>query len=223
MKRTPLKDRVLPGYTKEEEIFNMTSHIVGGAFAIIALIMCIAVASWKHNVWGIVSGAIYGSTLVILYTMSSIYHGLKSSTAKKVFQVIDHCAIFLLIAGTYTPILLNSFREAHPGFAWSLFGVNWGMVLIGVTLNAIDISKYRKLSLACYIGMGWCIVVAAGPMVKVFPPAALILLLLGGIVYTIGAGFYAVGRRRKYMHSIFHIFVLAGSVLHFCCILLYVL
>lgn len=223
MKRTPLAERLLPDYTKGEEIFNMTSHIVGGAFGLVALILCVAFSCWNHDVWAIISGSIYGVTLILLYTMSSIYHGLKPSRAKKVFQVIDHCSIFLLIAGTYTPILLNDFRVVYPKLAWTLFGVIWGMALIGIVLNAIDVNRFLKVSMACYLGMGWCVVIAGKPMFAVLAPEGIRLLIIGGVVYTIGAVFYGIGKKQRYMHSIFHLFVLAGSILHFFFILLYVL
>lgn len=124
MARTKLKDRELPDYTKGEEIFNMVSHIVGGALGVVAIVLCVIMAAIHRNVWGIVGGAVYGATMVILYTMSSIYHGLSPKlTAKKVFQVIDHCAIFLLIAGTYTPIALTSLREYSAPLGWTIFGI----------------------------------------------------------------------------------------------------
>ena len=131
MLRTKLKDRILPLYTKGEEIFNMTSHIIGGGLGIVALVLCVVFAAIHHNVYGVVSSAIYGATLIILYTMSSIYHGLnKKLTAKKVFQVIDHCSIFLLIAGTYTPITLCTLREYNTALGWVIFGIIWALAVL---------------------------------------------------------------------------------------------
>ncbi len=224
MKRTKLKDRVLPTYTKGEEIFNMTSHIVGGALGVIATIMCIVIAAKHQNVYGIISGTIYGITMILLYTMSSIYHGLKpNKTAKKVFQIIDHCTIFLLIAGSYTPFLLCKFREYNSTLGWSMFGIIWGFAIIGVILNAIDLKKYKVFSMICYLAMGWCIIIKATLLPSLLGTIGTVLLVDGGIAYTIGAIFYGIGRKKKYRHPIFHLFILLGSLLHFLCIVLYVM
>lgn len=223
MTRQKLSDRILPDYTKGEEIFNMVSHIAGGAVGITALTLCVIFAALNKNVYGVVSSAIYGASMIILYTMSSIYHGLKPELmAKRVFQVIDHCSIFLLIAGTYTPITLCSLREYKPALGWSLFGIIWGVALLGITLNSIDIKAFRKFSAACYLIMGWCIVFAWGPTVKMLTSGGVAFLIAGGICYTIGALFYYLLKKKRYMHSVFHLFVLFGSILHMFCILLYV-
>lgn len=224
MQRTKLKDRVLPVYTKGEEIFNMTSHIVGGALGITALVLCVVFAAIRGNVYGVVSGAIYGATIIILYSMSSIYHGLKPElTAKKVFQIIDHCSIFLLIAGTYTPISLCSIREHSTWLGWTIFGVIWGLAALGITLNSIDLKKYKKFSMICYLGMGWCIVVAAKPAWTFVGATGMNMILIGGILYTIGAVLYALGKKKPYIHSVFHLFVLFASILHFLSILIFIM
>ena len=159
MKRTKLRDRILPKYTKGEEIFNMTSHIVGGVLGIVALVLCVVFAAVHGNGYGVVSGAIYGVTMVILYTMSSIYHGLNPKRkAKKVFQVLDHCSIYLLIAGSYTPFALCTLREYSTALGWTIFGVIWFVAILGIILNSIDIKKFRVFSMICYLVMGWCIV-----------------------------------------------------------------
>ena len=223
MERTKLRDRSLPDYTKGEEIFNMVSHIVGGGLGVIALVLCVVFAAIKHNVWGVVGSAIYGASLICLYAMSSIYHGLKAITAKKVMQLLDHCTIYFLISGTYTPILLCSIREFSPLTAWILFGVVWGISALAVVFTAIDHKKFAVFSMVCYIGLGWCIVFAAKTAIAAIPMAGLLYLLLGGISYTIGAVLYGLGRKHRYMHSVFHLFVVLGSVLQFVCILFYVL
>ena len=224
MTRTKLKDRILPDYTKGEEIFNMTSHIIGGAFGIVALVLCVVFSAIHHNVYGVVSSTIYGVTMILLYTMSSIYHGLKPKRkAKKVFQVLDHCSIFLLIAGSYTPFCLVTFREYNTTFGWIIFGIIWAMAVLGITLNAIDIKKYRVFSMICYLGMGWCIIFTAKLLPELLGIPGLILLVSGGVAYTIGAILYGLGRKKRYMHSIFHLFILLGSILQFFCILLYVI
>ena len=222
MKRIKLKDRVLPTYTKGEEIFNMTSHIVGGALGVAATALCIIFSALHNNVYGIVSCSIYGFSMILLYTMSSIYHGLRPNKAKKVFQILDHCSIFLLIAGTYTPYCLVTLREYNTALGWTLFGIVWGMAVIGIILNSIDIKKYKILSMICYLVMGWCILVRAPLLPKLLGLPGFILLLGGGVAYTIGAIFYGFGKKKKYIHSVFHMFILLGSVLQFFSILFYV-
>jgi len=224
MKRTKLADRVLPDYTRGEEIFNMVSHIVGGALAVAALLLCVIFAAARHNPWGIGTGIVYGITMLVLYTMSSVYHGLSPRLgAKKVFQVIDHCAIFLLIAGTYTPYTLCVLRPDSPKLGWGIFALVWGVSVLGIVLNAIDLDRFAVFSMVCYLGLGWCIIAAIKPLVRLLHPTALWLLVAGGIAYTVGAVAYGVGNKVRYMHSVFHLFVVAGSVLHFLSILLYVM
>ena len=224
MNRIKLKDRILPNYTKGEEIFNMTSHIVGGVLGIVATVLCVVFAAIHGNVYGIVSGAIYGVTMIILYTMSSIYHGLSPQKyAKRVFQVLDHCSIFLLIAGSYTPFALCTIREIDPITGWVIFGIIWGFAILGIVLNSIDIKKFKVFSMICYLAMGWCIILRVNILPQALGTAGLVLLVLGGVSYTVGAVLYGLGKKRKYMHSIFHLFILLGSLLQFLCILLYVM
>lgn len=223
MKRTKLFDRKLPSYTKGEEIFNMVSHIVGGALGIVAIVLCSVFAGIKGNIYGVVSGVVYGVAMLLLYTMSSIYHGLKpDKTAKKVFQIIDHCSIFILIAGTYTPLALCTMRERNTAEGWILFGVIWSIALIGIVLNSIDLKKYNKFSMVCYLAMGWCIVLRIGVVIDEVGMIAFWLLLSGGIAYTIGAVCYGI-TKKKWMHSVFHIFCIIGSILHFLFIFFYVI
>lgn len=225
MSRTKLKDRVLPGYTRGEEIFNMVSHIVCGGLGVAALALCVVFSSIKGDPWAIVGSSIYGASLVTLFTISSIYHGLHEGTAKKVMQVLDHCMIYFLIAGTYTPIVLGPVRRMFPGWGWTIFGIVWGFSALGTVFTAIDHKKYSKLSMACYIGIGWCVVLAVKPVIRSVPLAGLLLILAGGIAYTIGAVIYAAGKKKKkkYMHSIFHLFVGLGSILQFFAIFFYVI
>ena len=221
--RTKLKDRLLPDYTKGEEIFNMVSHIVGGAIGIAALVLCIIVSAIHRNGYGLAGSIVYGISMIVLYTMSSVYHGLRAGTAKRVMQVLDHCTIYLLIAGTYTPILLSAMRPIDPVSSWVLLGVVWGLSAIAITLTAIDLKKYSVFSMICYIGMGWCIVFKIPLLIAAVGWGGFWLILLGGICYTIGAVLYGMGRTKKYMHSIFHLCVVAGSVLQLLAILLYAL
>lgn len=225
MKRIKLKDRMLPPYTRGEEIFNMVSHIAGGGLSIIMAALCIFKAFINFDVYQIVGSFIYGISMIALYTMSSVYHGLIPITAKKVFQVIDHCAIFILIAGTYTPIALCNLREYNPYIGWGLFGFVWAMAILGVVFNAIDLKKYRVFSNVCYIAVGWCVLFVLKPLLNVMATEGFWWLLSGGISYTIGAVFYAVAAKKniKYIHSVFHLFVVVGSVLQFISVFFYVL
>ena len=223
MNRTRLSDRQLPDYTKGEEIFNMVSHIVGGAFGVIALIACIIVSAIHGSVWGIVSGIIYGASLILLYTMSSVYHGLRPNMGKKVMQVLDHCTIYALIAGTYTPVALCAIRPLFPVWGWLIFGFVWGVSAVAAVFTAIDLKKYAKFSMVCYICLGWCVVLALKPTIQSVPAAGLWWLLAGGIAYTIGAVLYGLGKKKRYMHSVFHLFVLLGSILQFVTIIGYIL
>ncbi len=221
MMRTRLADRELPQYSMGEEIFNMVSHIVGGALSIMALVLCIIVAALHHNGYGVIASVIYGITMICLYTMSSIYHGLHQCTGKKVMQVIDHCTIYFMIAGSYMPVVFCQIREESVVLSWIIFAIEWGLVVIATTLTAIDLKKYRVFSMVCYIGMGWIIIFFVKLLIETIGMAGVIWFLIGGILYTIGAVIY--GFKRKYAHCIFHVFVILGSIAHFFAIILYVL
>ncbi len=223
MCRTKLRDRLLPDYTKGEEIFNTVSHIVGGGFGVIALVVCVIYAALYRDAWSVVSAAIYGGSMVLLYTVSSVYHGLKPPMAKKVMQVIDHCTIYLLIGGTYTPVALCAIRPIYPGWGWTLFGIVWGCGIVAAVFTAIDLKKYAILSMICYIAMGWSIIMMVKPAMDTIPLPGLLWLLAGGIAYTVGAILYGLGKKSRYMHSIFHLFVVAGSILQFVAVLFYIL
>ena len=223
MKRTKLADRLLPNYTKGEEITNMISHILGGALGVIALVLCVVFSALHRNPWGVVGSAIYGASLILLYTTSSIYHGLRPGMGKKVFQVLDHCTIYFLIGGTYTPILFCSIRPVSPAWAWIIFSIVWGLAAMAAVFTAIDLKKYSKLSMICYIGMGWSILLAAKTAIQAIPTPGLLWLLFGGISYTVGAVFYGLGKKHRYVHSVFHFFVLLGSIMQFICIFFYVI
>lgn len=223
MTRTPLRERVFPGYTKGEDIANMVTHIVGGAVGIAVLVFAILISVFNRNVYGVVSGSIYGASMVALYSVSSVYHGLNPCYAKKVMQVIDHCTIYFLIAGTYTPILLSSIRPVYPALAWVIFGVEWGLALIGGVFTAIDHNKFKRFSMLCYLGMGWCIILAARPTIECVGWTGFGWLILGGIFYTIGAVLYGIGRKKPLYHTVFHVFVDIGSILQAVAVLFYVL
>lgn len=224
MKRIKLAERVLPTYSKGEEIFNMVSHIVGGALGIAVLVLCVIFAAIHNNGYGIAAGIVYGVSLILLYTMSSIYHGLKAdSKAKKVFQIIDHCSIFLLIAGTYTPFALCTLREYDAATGWWIFGIVWAFAILGIVLNSIDIKKYKVFSMICYLAMGWIIIFKINVVFEMLGLIGFLLLLLGGVSYTIGAVIYGLGKKHKWMHGVFHLACIIGSVLQALCILIYVM
>ncbi len=222
-RRTRLCDRILPSYTRGEEIFNMVTHIVGGGLGVITLVFCVLVAALAGNTAGVVCGAIFGASMIILYTSSSIYHGLKACMGKKVFQVLDHCTIYFLIAGTYTPMLVCCLAKAHPLNAYVTLAVVWGLTALSITLTAIDIEKYKVFSMISYIGMGWAIIFSIKQMHQAIGNVGFLLLLGGGILYTAGTIFFKFGSKKKYFHSIFHIFVLLGSVTHALCVILFAL
>lgn len=208
----------LPRYSVGEEIFNSVSHGVGIALACIGLGVLIVMAGLYGDAWAIVSSALYCFTLFVLYLASTLYHAISNRMAKGVLQILDHCSIFLLIAGTYTPFTLITLRGP---LGWTMFGVVWGAAIIGIILNAIDIKKFSKLSMVCYVAMGWVIVLAIKPLYMALDLPGIILLGAGGLCYTGGIFFYS--KNNKYMHSIWHLFVLAGSVCHYICIAMYVI
>ena len=222
-RRTKLKDRQMPVYTRGEEIFNMVSHIVGGAIGVAALVLCVVVSAVRGNGYGLAGSIVYGLSMIVLYTMSSVYHGLREGTAKRVMQVLDHCTIYLLIAGTYTPIVLSAMRPIDPVSSWTLLAIVWVLAAVAIVLTAIDLKKYAVFSMICYLGMGWCIVFKIPMLIEAVGWGGFWLILLGGVSYTVGAVLYGMGRKRKYMHSVFHLFVVLGSVLHLLAILLYAL
>lgn len=206
-------------YTLGEEIFNAVTHGVGGGLSIAALVIMVVIAAVRGDAYKIVSAVIFGASLIILYTMSTLYHAISNRRAKKVFQVFDHCTIYLLIAGTYTPYTLVTLRGS---VGWWLFGIIWGLAILGVVLNAVDMKKFNVISTILYPVMGWAIVVAFRPLCEALAPGGIWLLVAGGLCYTLGMIFYGLGKVR-YMHSVWHLFVLGGSVCHFLSVVLYVL
>lgn len=220
-KRTKLADRALPNYTTGEEIMNTVTHIVGGAMGVAALSLCVTFAALRGNPYGVVTSCIYGFCMIALYSVSSVYHGLRPGTGKKVMQVVDHCTIYFLICGTYTVIALSAIRPIYPRLGWWLFGFEWVMAIIATVLTAIDLKAYEVFSMICYIGMGWAIIPFAKVVLQILGLPGFALLLSGGIAYTIGAVLYGIGSRKKWMHSVFHIFVDIGSLLHFLCVVMY--
>ena len=222
-KRTKLADRVMPRYSRGEEQMNMITHIVGGGLGVMALFLCVGRAAIHNNGWGAWTAIIYGLAMITLYTMSSVYHGLRDSMGKRVMQVMDHCTIYALIAGTYTPIVLTGIRPENPALGWGLFALEWALAALAITLTAIDLKKYNVFSMICYIGMGWAVIPFAGLVIKLLGAGCFWLLLGGGVAFTIGAILYGMGKKKKWMHSVFHIFVVIGTVLQFFAIYFYVM
>ena len=220
MKRTKLRDRRLPDYTRGEEIMNMVTHIVGGTVGIAALVLCLM---RSKDVWAVTASAIYGICMIFLYAVSSVYHGLRPSMGKKVLQIIDHCTIYFLIAGTYTPIVLTALRPVYPVLGWGLFFFQWGLAAVAVTLTAIDLKKYNVFSMICYIGMGWAILPFLSQAMEVLTKPGFFYLLSGGIAYTVGAILYGIGSKKRWFHSVFHIFVVLGSLLQLIAVAFYAL
>jgi len=194
-----------------EEKFNSITHGIGALMSIAGLVILINIALHKGNIWHLVSFTIYGVSMVLLYLASTLYHSFHKEKLKNLFARFDHAAIFLLIAGTYTPFLLTALRGT---LGWVMFGIIWGVALVGVIIRSIYLTRYRKLMVALYLAMGWMFVFIAGPMIKNLPTLSVIFLFAGGIFYTIGVIFYA-WRTLKFGHGIWHLFVLAGSIMHF--------
>lgn len=222
-RRTKLRDRKLPNYTRGEEIFNMVSHIVGGGIGVVTLALCVIIAAVKGNAAGVICGAVFGASMIALYTVSSIYHGLRAGMAKRVFQVLDHCTIYFLIAGTYTPMLICCLAKLYPIHACLTFAFVWGLTALAITLTAVDMEKYNAFSMITYVGMGWAIIFSIKHMFEAVGLLGFILLLGGGVLYTVGVIFFRIGINKRYFHSIFHLFVLMGSVAHSLCVMLFAL
>lgn len=206
-------------YTLGEEIANSISHGAGAALAVAGLVVLTVLAALRGSAWHVVGCTIFGATLVLLYTASTLYHAIPHPRAKAVLRVLDHSAIFLLIAGTYTPFTLVTLRGP---WGWALFGVVWGLAVLGIVLQAGLLRVHAAVSVLLYVGMGWAVVVAIKPLIAALAPGGLALLVIGGVAYTAGITFYG-WRRLPYHHAAWHGFVLAGSVLHYFAVLFYVI
>ena len=221
--RVKLADRPLPNYSRGEEMLNMITHIAGAAMGIVILVLCVIRASAHRNPYGVVASIIYGISMIATFTVSGVYHGLLPNFGKKVMQVIDHCTIYFLIAGTYTVVVLSAIRPVFPRLGWGLFTFEWIMAAIAATLTAIDMKKYEVFSMICYVGCGWAVIPFAKQAYIALGAQGFYLLLGGGIAYTIGAVLYGIGGKRKWLHSVFHIFVVLGAFLQFLSIFLHAL
>ena len=204
-----------PRYSSREELANCVSHGLGALLAIPGLALLTRLASARGDAWHVVACSVFGATLVFLYLTSTLYHAIRHPRAKSVLRFFDHAAIFLLIAGTYTPFTLINLRGP---WGWSLFGVVWGIAILGIIFEVTIRRRWPGVSVALYILMGWTVVVAIKPMLSAVAPGGLVLLLIGGLAYTTGVVFY-IWRRLPYHHAVWHLFVLAGSILHFFAVL----
>jgi hemolysin III len=213
------KSRQPPLYTVGEEIAHAVTHGVGLALSLGGLVVLVVTASLRGDAWHIVGCTVFGTTLVLLYATSTLYHGVASPRAKRVLRQLDYAAIYLLIAGTYTPFTLVSLRG---GWGWTLLALVWGVAILGVVLHVAMPHRARQVSVPVYLAMGWLAMIALEPLVRSLNPEGLMLLLLGGLTYTLGVIFYA-WRRLPYNHAVWHLFVLAGSAFHFSCVLGYVI
>ena len=211
------KDQIthLKNYSTGEEIMNGITHGIGAGLSVAGLVILVVLAALYGDHWHIVSFSIFGATLIVLYTASTLYHSISSPRAKTILKKLDHSAIFLLIAGTYTPFVLVSIRGA---WGWSIFGVVWALALFGITMKFISVFRYQKLAVVLYLFMGWLGVIAAKEIAGAIPTPSLVLLVAGGLSYTTGVIFYAL-RKMPFNHGIWHIFVLGGSVSHFFSVL----
>ena len=205
-------------YSPGEEIANSITHGVGIVLAIAALCILTVFAGRYGNAWHVVSVSVYGTTLILLYTASTLYHSIQNRSVKGIFQILDHSAIYLLIAGTYTPFTLVNLRGP---LGWSIFGIIWGLAAVGVTAKLFFVGR-GVLLVGVYIAMGWFVVLVLKPTLAAIPTAGIVWLLAGGLAYTLGVSFYA-WKKMPYHHAIWHLFVLTGSVCHYFAVLLYVL
>ncbi|MEJ1461719.1 MAG: hemolysin III family protein [Candidatus Sedimenticola sp. (ex Thyasira tokunagai)] len=206
-------------YSLGEEIAHTITHGLGALLSIAGLAILVAFSALYGDAWHITSCSIYGGTLILLYTASTLYHGIPLPNAKRILRQIDHAAIFILIAGTYTPFTLVNLRGT---WGWTLFGLVWGIAIAGVVLELVLQQRYRRLSIGLYLGLGWLVVIAIEPMLSTVATGGLILLLIGGLCYSLGVIFY-VWKSLAYHHAVWHLFVLAGSTFHFFAVLFYVI
>ena len=199
----------------------MSSHIFGAVCALVMAWMVVRATTGRPI--AMVSSLVYVSSVLVMFVMSSIYHGLPKGLSKQVMRVVDHCDIFITIAGTYTPITLLGICPINPAMGWSIFAAEWILAIIGLVLNAIDLKRYAKFSMACYLGMGWCVIISLRDTILAMTWPGFLYIIVGGVAYTIGAVLYLIGKKKRYRHFIFHIFVVLGVIIQFVGILKYLL
>ena len=217
-KETPLSSR---SQTPHEEVANAVTHGVGAVLSIVCLCVAVVFAALRKDVWSVVSVSIYGACMFILYLCSTLYHAVSKPRMKAILNIFDHAAIYLLIAGSYTPFCLAGLRSYSPGWAWSIFGVVWGLAIVGIVFQSLFINRFQILSNLTYLAMGWIVLIAIYPFWRAMGAAAVLWIGAGGVAYSLGVIFYAM-KRVKYMHAIWHIFVLSGTLIHYGVVLFYI-
>ena len=211
----------IPNYSLSEELINAISHGIGAALSIAGLALLIVKSASMHNGYALAASIVYGISLILLYTISCVYHSLSPKLkAKKVLRVIDHCNVFLLVADTFTPVCLVVLNGVN---GWILFSIVWTVTLVGIILNSIDVDKFNMASVVCHLLAGWSMLFMINPLMNNFSKMGLIFLIIGGLCYSIGALLYGIGAKKKYFHSVFHFFCLAGSIFHFFMIFSFIL
>lgn len=210
--------------TTGEEIANMVTHVIGSHLgaAMLTLLVWQGFSSGNLIAWKVTSAAVFGASVILLYAVSSTYHAVSHAPAKRILHILDHMAIFFLIAGSYTPFCLVSLRPEHPALAWSIFGIEWGLTLVGVAFKILTTGRYRFVSTFSYIIMGWVAILAIIPLAHALQDLGTMWLVLGGGLYTLGCVFY-LWTSLPYSHTVWHLFVLAGTICHFFCLLWYVM
>jgi len=207
--------------TSHEEVANAITHGVGAVLSVACLCVAVIFAALRKDVWSVVSVSIYGACMFILYLCSTLYHAISMPRIKAIFNIFDHAAIYLLIAGSYTPFCLAGIRNYSPGWAWSIFGVVWGFAILGIIFQSLFVNRFQRLSTLTYLAMGWIVLVAAYPLWRAIGTAAVLWIAAGGVTYSLGVLFYAM-KHIKYMHAVWHIFVLFGTLIHYGVVLFYI-
>lgn len=221
--KSEIVNNLKPRYSKTEELLHMISHMIGIVFGVVAMVMTLIKAIEKGNVIGVIASAIYGISVIILYTCSSAYHGIQNEKNKKLFRIFDHCSIYLLIAGTYTVIALSGVLPVHPTAACLMLAGVWSLAILAIVLNAISIEKFKVVSMIVNILAGWLAIFFSKQIIEAISVPGFLFIVAGGVAYTLGAVLYGIGRKKKYFHFIFHLFVLLGTVLQFIPIYMYCL
>ena len=212
--RTPLMKRPFPDYTQTEEKLNSWSHLFGALCAVVMMTLALRATYGKPPIY-LICSVVYTVSVLLTMLVSGIYHGLPKGKAKQVMRVVDHCDIFVTIAGTYTPITLLGICTVNSVMGWVVFAIEWSLALIGVVLNAIDLKRYAAFSMTCYLGMGWCVIISLWPAIQAMTLEGFLWIIGGGLAFTVGAVLYLVGKKKRYRHFLFHIFVVLGILIQF--------
>ena len=207
-------ERPFPDYTATEEKLNSWSHLMGALCAVAMMVLAIRASLDKPSIY-LICSLVYTISVLLTMLVSGIYHGLPKGKAKQVMRVVDHCDIFVTIAGTYTPITLLGICPLNPVLGWVVFGIEWGLAIIGIVLNAIDLKRYSAFSMTCYLGMGWCVIISLWPAIQAMTLEGFLWIIGGGVAFTIGAVLYLVGKKKRYRHFLFHVFVVLGILIQF--------